>query len=218
MKLWGGRFAEGPSKIFEEFSGSLDFDKRLFFADVEGSRAWVSALQRIGIYTAAEAEHVRAALAALADDARGDPAYFSASDEDVHTLVQRKLGEKPGMEVLAARLHTGRSRNEQVGVDVRLWMKQEIDGAVQRLDLLLDALVAQAEAHPDLVLPGYTHLRRAQPVVWGHYLMAYFEMFARDRRRLLAARDSADAMPLGDRKSTRLNSSHIQKSRMPSSA
>ena len=157
MKLWGGRFAEGPSKVFEDFSGSLRFDKRLFFADIEGSRAWVSALERIGIYSAPEAEQVRAALASLADDARNEPTFFDAADEDVHTLVQRKLGAKPGMEILAARLHTGRSRNEQVAVDVRLWMKQEIDAAVERLDQLLEALVAQAESRPDLEI-GRAHV------------------------------------------------------------
>jgi argininosuccinate lyase len=197
MKLWGGRFDEGPSEIFERFSGSLHFDRRLFFADIQGSQAWATALARIGIYTNEEAEQVRAALDELAADARGNPQYFQEDDEDVHTLVLRKLGEKPGLDELAQRLHTGRSRNEQVSVDFRLWIRQEITDCVARLDALLDALVSQAERNPALVLPGYTHLRRAQPVLWGHYLLAYFEMFARDRERLQRAADSADALPLG---------------------
>ena len=197
MKLWGGRFEREPSKAFEEFSGSLAFDRRLFFPEIEGSRAWAGALARIGIYTEEEAKRVSTALEQLAAEARSQPSYFDAGDEDVHTFVLRKLGEKPGMAALAERLHTGRSRNEQVSTDLRLWMKQEVDAAAGRLNGLLDALLVQAEKNPDLTLPGYTHTRRAQPVLWGHYLLAYFEMFARDRERLLRARESADALPLG---------------------
>ncbi len=197
MRLWGGRFDEGPSEVFERFSGSLHYDSRLFFADIQGSQAWASELARIGIYTRDEAARVRAALDELAADAPANPAYFQQDDEDVHTLVLRKLGEKPGMDELAQRLHTGRSRNEQVSVDFRLWIRGEIADARARLDALLGALVEQAERHPALVLPGYTHLRRAQPVLWGHYVLAYFEMFARDRERLARAAASADALPLG---------------------
>src|ERR1035438_9652196 len=108
MKLWGGRFDEGPSEIFERFSGSLHFDQRLFFVDIQGSQAWANALARIGIYTSEEARRVRVALDDLAAEARGNPAYFHQDDEDVHTLVLRKLGEPPGMSDLAQRLHTGR--------------------------------------------------------------------------------------------------------------
>jgi argininosuccinate lyase len=197
MKLWGGRFDAGPSEVFERFSGSLHFDHRLFFADIEGSKAWSRALERIGIYSEEEGVVVRASLDDLAADARRDPDYFQQDDEDVHTLVLRKLGEKPRMSELAQRLHTGRSRNEQVSVDFRLWIRAEIAGSVARLDAMLDALVTQAERNPTLVMPGYTHMRRAQPVLWGHYLLAYFEMFARDRERLLRAAASADALPLG---------------------
>lgn len=197
MKLWGGRFDAGPSEIFERFSGSLHFDRRLFFADIEGSKAWSLALERIGIYSEEEGTIVRAALESLADDARNDLGYFEQPDEDVHTLVLRKLGEKPDMSELAQRLHTGRSRNEQVSVDIRIWLRGEVSEIVAKLDTVLDALVQQAERDAALVLPGYTHLRRAQPVLWGHYLLAYFEMFARDRERLLRASQSADALPLG---------------------
>jgi len=198
MKLWGGRFERGPSKIFEDFSHSLAFDRRLFFADVEGSRAWARALERAGIFTGQEADRVCSALEQLAAEARAHPEFFEGADEDVHTFLLRKLREKEGAgDSLADRLHTGRSRNEQVSLDLRLWMKEEIEASLVRLDALLEALLAQAERHPHLTLPGYTHLRRAQPVLWAHYLLAYFEMFARDRGRLLAARRSADAMPLG---------------------
>ncbi len=205
MKLWGGRFERAPSKVFEDFSRSLRFDGRLFFADVEGNRAWARALWRAGIYSADEADRVCALLEELSAEARANPAFFDSlsreADEDVHTFVLRKLAEKEAasgqLPSLAGRLHTGRSRNEQVSLDLRLWMKQETDAAVERLDNLLDALVSQAERHPGLTLPGYTHLRRAQPVLWAHYLLAYFQMFVRDRARLLGARESADAMPLG---------------------
>jgi argininosuccinate lyase len=192
MKLWGGRFEHGPSDTFERFSGSLHFDYRLYHADIAGSRAWASALARIGIYSSEEAERVRSALASLAAVPLDNEA-----DEDVHTLVLRRLKEQPGLAELADRLHTGRSRNEQVAVDERLWLKGEVAECVARLDALLDALLVQAEKNPHLPLPGYTHLRRAQPVLWGHYLLAYFEMLSRDRERLLAARHSADALPLG---------------------
>jgi len=197
MKLWGGRFERGPSKVFEDFSRSLAFDRRLFFADLEGSRAWARALQRIGIYTPEEADRVCAALAKLAVEARDNPALLEGEDEDVHTLVLRQLHEREELAPLADRLHTGRSRNEQVSLDLRLWLKQEIAEILARLDALEEALLGQAERHPHLVLPGYTHLRRAQPILWAHYLLAYFEMFARDRGRLSLARNTADAMPLG---------------------
>src|SRR5258708_23911237 len=197
MKLWGGRFDEGPSEVFERFSGSLHFDKRLFFADIEGSQAWSHELQRIGIYNEEEGTLVRASLDDLAEDANNDPGYFEQTDEDVHTLVLRKLGEKRGMGELAQRLHTGRSRNEQVSTDLRLSLRREIAECDTNLLELLEALVTEAEENPTLVLPGYTHMRRAQPVLWGHYLLAYFEMFARDRIRLIAALDAIDDLPLG---------------------
>jgi argininosuccinate lyase len=198
MKLWGGRFDKPPAEQFEQFSGSLAFDRKLLFADIEGSRAWAQALARIGIYSSAEAGRVCEALAAIAAEARATPAGFfeGAADEDVHTLVVRKLSERAGAD-LADRIHTGRSRNEQVALDLRLWLKDAIRQAQAALDSLLEALVEQAERAGGLVLPGYTHLRRAQPVLWAHYLLAYFEMLARDRDRLEACFASADAMPLG---------------------
>jgi len=198
MKLWGGRFEKPSAKQFEEFAGSLAFDRKLLDADVEGSCAWVHALERIGIYSAAEAEQVCRALEAIAGEARANPAVFfeGAADEDVHTLVIRKLAERGGAG-LADKLHTGRSRNEQVSLDLRIWLKGEILGAQAALNALLEALLEQAERAGDLVLPGYTHLRRAQPVLWAHYLLAHFEMLARDRGRLARCYQAADAMPLG---------------------
>jgi len=198
MKLWGGRFEKPPAKQFEDFAGSLAFDRKLLDADVEGSCAWARALQRLGIYSGAEAEQVCRALEAMAGEARANPAAFfeGAADEDVHTLVIRKVAERAGAG-LADKLHTGRSRNEQVSLDLRIWLKGEIRGAQAALNALLEALLEQAERAGDLVFPGYTHLRRAQPVLWAHYLLAHFEMLARDRGRLARCYQAADAMPLG---------------------
>jgi argininosuccinate lyase len=189
-KLWGGRFEDGPSEVFERFSGSLHFDRRLFQADILGSQAYARALARVGILTEDEARTISQALARIPED---DAA--TADDEDIHTYVIRHLKELTGE--LADKIHTGRSRNEQVSLDTRLWLRGEIDGALGLLDGLMQALLDSAEAHPDAVIPGYTHLRPAQPVTWAHYLLAYVEMFTRDRERLLQAKARVNVMPLG---------------------
>jgi len=196
MKLWGGRFEKGPAEQFERFSRSLHFDGRLFFADIEGSRAWARALERVGIFTGDETGRVSAALESLAEEARREPAFFDAADEDVHTLVIRQLAERAGTGV-ADKLHTGRSRNEQVSLDMRIWLKGEIRAIDEAAVRLMGALLQQAERAPEVVLPGYTHLRRAQPVLWAHYLLAYFEMLTRDRARFARCYEAADQMPLG---------------------
>src|SRR5579862_467402 len=195
MKLWGGRFEEGPSEVFERFSGSLDFDRRLIHADIHGSQAFARALESVGILTAAERAQLVAAFDEMGRAAETAEFYAGATDEDVHTLVIRKLGEKVG--ALAEKIHTGRSRNEQVSLDVRLWLRGEIDRALGRLCGLMQAALDCAQRDPAAVVPGYTHLRRAQPVLWAHYLLAYFEMFARDFERLQQARARVNVMPLG---------------------
>ncbi|MCS7316520.1 MAG: argininosuccinate lyase [Bryobacterales bacterium] len=195
MKLWGGRFESPPSEIFERFSGSLSFDRRLLEADIEGTRAWARVLERAGILTAAERQQADEALAALLAEC-ADPAFFAgATDEDVHTLVIRKLGERAP--AVAARIHTGRSRNEQVSLDTRLWLRAQIDLVRARILDLAAALLELAQAWPEAIIPGYTHLRRAQPVLWPHYLLAYFEMLARDWERLGEARARTNLLPLG---------------------
>jgi argininosuccinate lyase len=195
MKLWGGRFEEGPSEVFERFSGSLHFDRRLLDADIRGSQAFARALERAGILLPSEREQIAAAFEALREEAKRPEFFAGAADEDVHTLVIRKLKERVG--ALADKIHTGRSRNEQVSLDVRLWLREEIDRALGLLAGLLQALVDGARKYPDAVIPGYTHLRRAQAVLWPHYLLAYFEMFARDFERLSQTRARVDVMPLG---------------------
>ncbi len=195
MKLWGGRFETGPSEIFERFSESLSFDKRLVDVDCRGSQAFARALEQVGVLTATERAAIVEAFEQIRRDA-GDPGFFEgAIDEDVHTLVIRKLKERVGG--LADKIHTGRSRNEQVSLDIRLWLREEIDVIQQRLLAVLEALLAIAWAYPTAVIPGYTHTRRAQAVLWPHYILAYFEMFERDHERLQEARQRTDVMPLG---------------------
>jgi argininosuccinate lyase len=195
MKLWGGRFESGPSEIFERFSGSLHFDRRLIFADIQGSQAFARALAREGILTADECERLVRAFAQIAEEAR-DPLYFDgAVDEDVHTFVIRKLGAIAGP--LSAKIHTGRSRNEQVSLDTRLYLRGCLDSLLAYLADFMGELVALARKYPDAIVPGYTHLRRAQAVLWPHYLLAYFEMFARDFERFEQARARINVMPLG---------------------
>jgi len=195
MKLWGGRFETGPSEIFEQFSGSLHFDKRLLDADVRGSQAFARALERAGILSATEREQIVAAFDAIHEESRQAAFFEGATDEDVHTLVIRKLKEKAG--AVADKIHTGRSRNEQVSLDTRLWLRGVCDFIQALLVDFLSALLDLGEKYPDAVIPGYTHLRRAQAVLWPHYLLAYFEMFQRDHQRFGYARRAANRMPLG---------------------
>ena len=191
MKLWGGRFEKPPSEVFERFTGSLRFDRRLLAADVAGSQAFAGELERAGILSPAEREQISTALEEIA----GEGVEERAADEDIHTLVIRRLKEKIGAP--AEKIHTGRSRNEQVSLDLRIWIRGEIAALRRRLTELMGALVELAGQEGEAVLPGYTHLRRAQPVLWGHYLLAYFEMFSRDLERFEQAYRSADRCPLG---------------------
>jgi argininosuccinate lyase len=195
MKLWGGRFEGGPSEVFERFSGSLHFDKKLLDADCRGSQAFARALERAGILTADERERLVAAFEQIRNEAKLASFFEGANDEDVHTFVIRKLKEK--VAGLADKIHTGRSRNEQVSLDVRLWLREQIDIDLALLVNLMGTLTGMARKYPHAIVPGYTHLRRAQAVPWAHYLLAYFEMFARDRERLSQARARVDVLPLG---------------------
>ncbi|HET9982642.1 MAG TPA: argininosuccinate lyase [Longimicrobiales bacterium] len=193
-RLWGGRFSVGPAPALEELNRSLPVDRRLWAEDVQGSRAWVEALARADVLTRAEARSLDAGLLRVADRlAAGDAA--DADDEDIHTLVERLLYEEVGD--VAGKLHTGRSRNDQVATDFRLWAL----GAGGRLDQELRALGAtlllQAEQAVDLVMPAYTHLRRAQPVRVAHWLLSHFWALERDRQRLADALQRVSVLPLG---------------------
>ena len=198
MKLWGGRFETGPSEVFERFSNSLHFDRRLLAADVRGSQAFARSLTRASVLTDAECATLCTAFDAIQADAEGDNAatfFAGADDEDIHSFVIHKLKERVG--ALADKIHTGRSRNEQVSLDTRLWLRDECDRTRELVRLLMSALLDLAAKYPHAVIPGYTHLRRAQPVLWPHYLLAYFEMLARDCERLGDARRRVNVMPLG---------------------
>src|SRR6202011_3796266 len=156
MKLWGGRFEGGPSEVFERFSGSLHFDKNLLDADCRGSQAFARALERAGILTPDECAQLAAAFEQIRTEAR-DPAFFDgAADEDVHTFVIRRLKDRVGG--LADKIHTGRSRNEQVSLDIRLWLREQIDAHLVLLVNLMGALTGMARRYPDAIVPGYTHL------------------------------------------------------------
>ncbi|MCZ2148978.1 MAG: argininosuccinate lyase [Bryobacterales bacterium] len=197
MKLWGGRFETGPSEVFERFGRSLEFDKALIDVDLRGSAAHAKGLHKIGILSGAECERLVEAIEGLRVEAREDDAFFeNAGEEDVHTVVIRKLKELVGAD-LADKIHTGRSRNDQVSLDARLWLRERIDEGRQLLAGLMEGLLRLARRYPDAIIPGYTHTRRAQPVLWPHYLLAYFEMFARDYERLSEARKRVNVMPLG---------------------
>jgi argininosuccinate lyase len=195
MKLWGGRFESGPSEVFERFSGSLDFDRRLIAADIQGSQAFARALERVGILSAEERAEIVAAFDAMREESASPAFYEGATDEDVHTLVIRKLQERAGK--VADKIHTGRSRNEQVSLDERLWLREECDRVRGLLRGVMEALLKLAAQYPEAVIPGYTHMRRAQAVLWPHYLLAYFEMLARDWERFGDARRRVNLLPLG---------------------
>ena len=195
MKLWGGRFESGPNEVFERFGNSLAFDRRLIDCDIRGSQAFARALEQTGILTFDERARIVEAFEQIRSEAAAPSFYEGATDEDVHTLVIRKLKERAG--ALADKIHTGRSRNEQVSLDTRLWLREECDRVRGLLTALLQALLDLAAKYSGAVIPGYTHMRRAQAVLWPHYLLAYFEMFARDWERFGEARRRADVLPLG---------------------
>jgi len=195
-QLWGGRFAEKPHETFAEFNDSFKFDRRLFAADVRASVAHANGLAGAGVLTAAETAGITAGLRALLDAASADAGYFDGSDaEDVHSFIEGKLIAAIGD--AGRKVHTGRSRNDQVATAFRLWLRDEADTISSFVRDLQSALVELAERHSEAILPGYTHLQRAQPVMFAHWCLAYFEMLRRDRERLADARKRINIMPLG---------------------
>jgi len=195
-KLWGGRFEKESDPLFKAFNDSLRFDYRLLKQDVEGSIAWAGALERAGILTREERDRVVGGLAEiLRESPTGAIPPADATDEDVHSFVEARLVAKVGP--LGKKLHTGRSRNDQVATDLRLYTRDEIDARLLEIREAQLALVAAAERFPEAVLPGYTHLQRAQPVLLGHWCLAYVEMLDRDAERFMAARGRTNVCPLG---------------------
>jgi argininosuccinate lyase len=193
--MWGGRFAAGPDAIMEAINASIGFDKRLAKQDIDGSRAHAAMLAAQGILTDSDAEAIREGLLTVLSEIEGGTFQFSTALEDIHMNVESRLKEIVGEP--AGRLHTARSRNDQVATDFKLWVRDQMDAAMSGLTALMQALIGQAEAGADWVMPGFTHLQTAQPVTWGHHMMAYVEMFARDRSRFADARKRMNECPLG---------------------
>ena len=194
--LWSGRFTERPDTEVFEYGRSLSVDRRLFDDDVSGSLAWAEALARAGVLSADDARAIAGGLEAVRTAVHADSTRLDrAEDEDVHSFVERELVERIGE--AGKRLHTGRSRNEQVSLDFRLYLRRRIPAIEAALATLVDALASQAEQAGAAVMPSYTHLRRAQPVLVAHVLLSHAAAIRRDVDRMGVARAEADLMPLG---------------------
>ena len=194
--LWGGRFKGAADAGFVEFNQSFGFDRRLFEVDVRASIAHCEGLAACGVLTANDSEQIRSALTTILERGRTDAGYFGETPaEDVHSFVEARLVEMIGD--AGRKLHTGRSRNDQVATDLRLWLREQIDSVTTKLRDTQQALLNFAEANRAAVFPGYTHLQRAQPVLFAHWCLAYFEMLARDRARLVEVRTRVNVLPLG---------------------
>ncbi len=193
--LWSGRFDSAPDPAAFDFGVSFPFDRRLFEDDVTGSLAWAEALARAGVLSHADATAIASALSEILDRGRNDPSWVSGDDEDVHSFVERQLVERIGD--AGRRLHTGRSRNEQVSVDLRLYLRRRIPLLQHKLKLAITAFADQAEHAGDALMPSYTHLRRAMPVLVSHFFLSHAAALRRDYARLEAAREEANALTLG---------------------
>ncbi|WP_103172170.1 argininosuccinate lyase [Paracoccus sp. SY] len=193
--MWGGRFAAGPDAIMEAINASIGFDRRLYAQDIRGSRAHAAMLAAQGIISDTDAEAIREGLLTVLSEIEGGNFPFRTELEDIHMNVEARLKEVIGEP--AGRLHTGRSRNDQVATDFRLWVRDQCDAVIEALQALIRVALAQAEAGADWVMPGFTHLQTAQPVTWGHHMMAYVEMFGRDLSRFGDARKRMNESPLG---------------------
>lgn len=194
-KLWGGRFAKGTDALVDEFNASLPFDQRLAAQDILGSQAWARGLVGAGVLTSAEADTIIAGLEQVGDELANGRFQFEPGDEDIHTAVERRLTEIVG--AVGGKLHTGRSRNDQVATDFRLWLLGACDQLAEMLADLQTALVENAEANLNLPMPGYTHLQHAQPITWGHWVLSHFWPLVRDQERLAQVRQRTAVLPLG---------------------
>ncbi len=196
MALWGGRFTEGPDERFKNYNDSLKFDYRMALEDIEGSVAWADAIHEAGVLTDQECVDLKKALDELHKEAEENiHAIASAGDEDIHSYIERRLIEKVGN--LGKKLHTGRSRNDQVALDLKLWCRKAVDEILKALVHLEKELIATADRYQGKVFPGYTHLQRAQPVTFSHWVLAYAQMFERDYQRLKNAAEIMSTCPLG---------------------
>jgi argininosuccinate lyase len=194
-KMWGGRFQSGPAEIMEEINASISFDKRLYAKDIKGSKAHCAMLAKTSIISKQDALKIAQGLDTILLEIENGDFTFSRQLEDIHMNIEARLAELIGE--AAGRLHTARSRNDQVATDFRLYVRDMIDHFISQLNALQSALVERSNDFASVVMPGFTHLQTAQPVTLGHHLLAYVEMFERDRSRLLDARKRLNENPLG---------------------
>ncbi|MFB3926167.1 MAG: argininosuccinate lyase, partial [Syntrophales bacterium] len=194
-KPWGGRFSKPTDELVEVFTASLPFDKRLYRHDIEGSIAHCRMLVRQGIISAREGKKIISGLNDIRKDIEAGKTEFSVDSEDIHMAVEKALVERIGE--TGGKLHTGRSRNDQVALDMRLFLRDEIRGILELTSVLKSAFLKTAKAEIDTILPGYTHLQKAQPVRLAHYLLSYWEMLDRDEERLQNCLERVNVMPLG---------------------
>jgi argininosuccinate lyase len=195
MTLWGGRFSVEIDELMQRFNDSIAFDQRMYAADIRGSIAYAGALARAGLISAGERAHLVAGLEQVMAEFDAGTFELKSGDEDIHTAVERRLGELVGP--MAGKLHTGRSRNDQVATDLRLYLMDEmasLDGALAQLQA---ATIDKAEVHLGIIMPGYTHLQQAQPLLFSHWLMSFFWKFQRDRERLAGVAQRTSVLPLG---------------------
>ena len=193
--LWGGRYAEGPGAIMREINASIGFDRKMWRQDIRGSLAHAAMLAHVGIISAEDEAAIRKGLAEIAGEIEAGNFAFSEALEDIHMNIEARLTERIGE--AGKRLHTGRSRNDQVALDVRLWVRDAIDGLDAQIADVMRALADRAAEHAGTVMPGFTHLQPAQPTTFGHHLLAYVEMLSRDRGRLADCRRRLNESPLG---------------------
>lgn len=194
-KMWKGRFTKSATQSANEFNASIQFDQRFYAQDIQGSTAHARMLAKQGILTAEEAEAITSTLAAIKEDIEAGKIEFTIENEDIHMNIEAVLTERIGD--TGKKLHTARSRNDQVAVDFRLYMRQEIDLIIALVEKLKEALYKIAEGNQETIMPGYTHLQRAQPVTLAHYMLAYYQMFSRDASRLADCRKRLNHLPLG---------------------
>ncbi len=194
-KLWGGRFSKQTADLVRKFNDSIGFDIRLYNEDIDGSIAWANGLVGAGVLTSDEANQIIDGLEKVRVEISEGSFELAAGDEDVHTAVERRMTELVGP--VGGKLHTGRSRNDQVSTDFRLWTKRACAAVIAEINNVQQAIIEHAEAHHDIPMPGYTHLQHAQPVTWSHWLMSYFWPLARDAKRFAQVAESVDELPLG---------------------
>ena len=195
MKLWGGRFNKEAAKILEEFNGSINFDKRMYEEDITGSIAHSKMLAKQGIIGIDEQTKIESGLKKILEEIETENFIFDLKDEDIHMAIEKRLIELVGE--VGGKLHTARSRNDQVALDIRMYLKKESVEIEELLKKLLVGLVEIADKNKSVIMPGYTHFQRAQPILFSHHMMAYYEMFKRDLDRLKDSYKRLDVMPLG---------------------